>query len=304
MDRRDKMIENLQQIPEEEFITGGHLACKGCAAVLGLKLITKALGRETVIVNASGCMTLLCIYPVTPLKISWIHGAIENAASTASGVRAALKRLKIEKNVVCYAGDGATYDIGMQALSGMLERREKIIYVCYNNESYGNTGVQRSSATPYGAYTTTTPAGAESPLGTAMERKPMTRIVAAHGTPYVATACVSYPLDFIKKVQKASLVNGPSFIDLLTPCSTGWGFNPEKTIEIGRLAVRSGMWALYEVVNGKFELTFKMKDKNVEEYVKAQRRFKHLSAEEIARIQAKVDCDFALLEQGKFWEIK
>lgn len=296
------MIENLNEIPEEELFTGGHLACKGCSAVLGLKLITKALGSETIVVNASGCMTLLCIYPSTPLKISWFHSAIENAASTASGVVAALKRLDQKKNVVCYAGDGATYDIGMQALSGMLERREPIIYVCYNNESYGNTGVQRSSATPYGAWTTTTPTGRKNLTGTRMERKPMAKIVAAHGAPYVATACTSYPLDFVKKVQKASLVSGPAFIDLLTPCSTGWGFDPKKTVEIGKLAVRSGMWTLYEVVQGKFALTYKVKDKKAEEYLKAQRRFKHLSGEEISRMQAKVDSDFSLLEQGRFWE--
>jgi pyruvate ferredoxin oxidoreductase beta subunit len=299
-----KEVKTVKDVTEEKFIVGGSAACQGCGGVLGLKLTLKALGKNTIIINASGCMTLLPVYPYTPFKVPWIHVAIENAGAVASGIWRALKmKGKTDVNVVAYAGDGATYDIGFQSLSGALERGDNFIYVCYNNESFGNTGVQRSSATPYGAYTTTTPPGKGSLVGNPKERKPINKIVAAHGIPYVATASVAYPIDYIKKVQKAAKIKGPKFINLLCPCQPGWGFDTYNTINIGKLAVDTGFWPLYEIEKGKFKLTKKPdKLKPAEEFLKTQVRFKHLEKKDIEQIEKKIKDRWEKLVKGKFWE--
>ena len=231
-------------------------------------------------------------------KTPWIHLAIENAAAGASGIRAALKqRRKKNINVICYAGDGATYDIGFQSLSSAVERGDKFIYICYNNQSFSNTGVQKSGATPEKAYTTTTP------KGNPFKRKPLVKIMAAHGMPYTATACVSFPMDYMKKLRKASKINGPSFIDLLCPCPTGWGFHSSRMVEVGKLAVLTGAWPLYEIENGKFKLTYTpAKLLPVERYLSLQYRFKHLDKKEINEIQRKINEEWFLLEKGKYWE--
>ncbi|MBD3155788.1 MAG: pyruvate synthase subunit beta [Candidatus Aenigmarchaeota archaeon] len=299
-----KEVKTLKDVPEEKFIVGGSAACQGCGAVLGLKLTLKALGKKTIIVNSSGCMTLLPVYPYTPFKVPWIHVAIENGGAVASGICRALKmKGRTGVNVVVYAGDGATYDIGFQALSGALERGDNFIYVCYNNESFGNTGVQRSSATPYGAYTTTTPPGKNSHVGNPKQRKPLNKIVAAHGIPYVATASVAYPIDYIRKLQKASKIKGPKFINLLSPCQPGWGFDTYNTIDVGKLAVDTGFWPLYEIENGKFRLTMNPgKLKPVEEFLKTQVRFKHLQKKDIMLIEQDIKNKWRKLLKGNFWE--
>ncbi|HDD72632.1 MAG TPA: pyruvate synthase subunit beta [Candidatus Aenigmarchaeota archaeon] len=300
-----KEIKTINDVPKQELVVGGGPLCMGCSAALGLKLALKALGKNTIVINASGCMTLFATYPYMPTKVPWLHIAIENAAAGATGIKAALKQLKKGRNVniLCYAGDGATYDIGLQALSGACERRDDFIYVCYNNQSFSNTGVQMSSATPPGAYTTTTYPSRKNPLGNTLIRKSLIKIMAAHGIPYAATACISFPLDYMRKLQKAARIEGPKVIDLLCPCPTGWGFDPSKAIEVGNLAVRTGAWPLYEIENGKFNLTFKTINLlPIKRYFSMQRRFHHLGERQIAEIQAMVKKEWDMLLQGRFWE--
>lgn len=296
---KSNLIENISQFEPKEFLAPGTPACGGCGALLNLRYILKVLGERTVIVNPSGCMTLLVVHPYSPPRCSWMHLAIENAAAGASGIRHALDAL-IEKgkaqdmHVVAYAGDGATYDIGFQALSGAMDRRDKIIYFCYDNESFGNTGFQRSAASPYGTLTLTTPPGKMAPLGNLQEKKDMYAIMKAHHIPYVATACPAYPFDLMKKVKLAS-ENEPAFIVSLTPCPTGWGMDSGSTVKLGKLAVETGMWVLKECLNGVERVTYKPAErKPVEEYLKLQKRFRHLfkptiQASAIATIQEHVD---------------
>ncbi|MGO9388394.1 MAG: pyruvate synthase subunit PorB [Methanobacterium sp.] len=275
------------RITEEEFLAPGHRGCAGCGAAIGARLALKTLGKNTVVVSATGCLQIMTSqYPQTAWKVPWIHVAFENAGAVASGVERALKAQgKTDVNVVVFAGDGGTADIGLQSLSGSMERGHNIIYICYDNEAYMNTGNQRSGSTPYGASTTTSPHGKES-FGEDKPKKNMPMIMAAHGIPYVATASISYPEDFMKKIKKASELNGPAYIHLHQPCTTGWGFNPSKTIEMGRLAVDTGSWILYEIIDGKFKVTYRpIVRKPVNEYLDSQKRFKHLQVEEKERIQ-------------------
>ncbi|AUB55744.1 MULTISPECIES: pyruvate synthase subunit PorB [Methanobacterium] len=278
------------EISEKEFLAPGHRGCAGCGATVGVRLALKALGKNTVAVSATGCLEVITTpYPETAWEIPWIHVAFENAAAVASGVERALKSQGKDTQVVAFAGDGGTADIGLQALSGAMERGHNLIYICYDNEAYMNTGVQRSGSTPYGASTTTSPHGKES-FGEDKPKKNIPMIMAAHGVPYVATASISYPEDFMKKVQKAKEVDGPAYIHLHQPCTTGWGFNPSKTIELGRLAVETGSWILYEIEDGEFRVTYRpLQRKMVDEYLVAQKRFKHLTEVERERIQKNVD---------------
>ena len=279
------------EIPKEELLAPGHRGCAGCGATLGVRLALKVLGKNTIAVSATGCLEVITTpYPETAWEIPWIHVAFENAAAVASGIERALKaKGKKDINVVAFAGDGGTADIGMQALSGAMERGHNIIYICYDNEAYMNTGIQRSGATPYGASTTTSPPGKKS-FGEDRPKKNMPFIMAAHGVPYVATASISYPEDFMKKVKKAKETEGPAYIHLHQPCTTGWGFDPSKTIEIGRLAVETGAWLLYEIEEGEFRITYRpIQRKPVTEYLDAQRRFKHLTEQEKAKIQEYID---------------
>ena len=244
---KDPYLKKLTDIPMEDYLVGGHVACQGCSASLGLRLALKVLGKDTIVINGSGCMTLLPVYPTTPLKVPWIHLAIENTGAAGTALYYALRRKNIKANILGYAGDGATYDIGLQSLSGAAEKNIDMIYICYNNQSFGNTGHQRASSTPRASYTSTTP------VGKVEVAKDMPAIMAAHKIPYIATACPSYPIDFVNKVTKAAEVKGMAYIDLLVPCPVGWGFDPSEGINIGRLAVRTGMWKLYEIVDGKGE---------------------------------------------------
>ncbi|WP_321211545.1 pyruvate synthase subunit PorB [Methanothermobacter sp. DP] len=279
------------KIPEEEFLAPGHRGCAGCGATVGVRLALKVLGKNTVAVSSTGCLEVITTpYPETSWEIPWIHVAFENAAAVASGVERALRaRGRSDVNVVAFAGDGGTADIGMQALSGAMERGHNIIYICYDNEAYMNTGIQRSASTPYGASTTTSPHGKES-FGEDRPKKNMPLIMAAHGVPYVATASISYPEDFMEKVRKARDIEGPAYIHLHQPCTTGWGFDPSKTVELGRLAVETGSWILYEIEDGDFRVTYRpVQRKPVEEYLNAQKRFRHLTEEQKAKIQEYVD---------------
>ncbi len=278
-------------IPEKEFLAPGHRACAGCGATIGVRLALKMLGENTVAVSATGCLEIITTpYPETSWKIPWIHVAFENAGAVASGVERALKAQgKDDVTVVAFVGDGGTADIGLQSLSGAMERGHNLIYICYDNEAYMNTGVQRSGATPYGASTTTSPHGKES-FGENKPKKNIPMIMAAHGVPYVATASISYPEDFMKKVQKAKEIEGPAYIHLHQPCTTGWGYDPSKTIELGRLAVETGSWLLYEIEEGEFKITYRpLERKPVNVYLEAQKRFKHLADEEKEKIQNYVD---------------
>jgi len=298
-----KAINTVKDIPNEELVVGGAPLCAGCPGSLGLRLAMKALGKDTIIINASGCMTLFTTYPSMPTKVPWLHVAIENAGAAATGVRAALEELNRSRgvNILCFVGDGAAYDIGFQSLSGAVTRGDDFIFVCYNNQSFSNTGVQMSSATPWGSHTSTTPM--ERGIANQMRRKPLAKIIAAHGAPYVAQASISNPVDFIKKVQKAAKIPGPKYIDLLAPCPTGWGFGPEKTINVGEMAVRTGAWPLYEVADGRFSLNFNpTKLLPVERYLKTQRRFAGLSKEAVKEIQSMIDKQWALLRKGRYWE--
>ncbi|MCQ2976841.1 MAG: pyruvate synthase subunit beta [archaeon] len=283
------------KIPEEELLAPGHRGCAGCGASIGVRLALKVLGRNTVAISATGCLEVMTTpYPETAWEIPWIHVAFENAAAVASGVERALKAQgKEDVNIVAFGGDGGTTDIGMQALSGAMERGHNLTYICYDNEAYMNTGIQRSSSTPFGASTTTSPSGKES-FGEDKPKKNMAFIMAAHGVPYVATASIAYPEDFMKKVKKAAEIDGPAYIHLNQPCTTGWGFKPENTIQLGRLAVESGAWGLFEIENGEFKVTYRPQNRRpVKDYLSAQKRFRHLSEEQIDQIQEFVDnqCD-------------
>ncbi len=279
-------------IPEEELMGHGNLGCQGCGGSLAMRYALKALGKDTIVVMPACCWTIIDgPFPYSCLKIPIFHTAFETAASTASGVSAAMKVKGKKTTVLAWAGDGGTFDIGIQALSGAAERNDNIIYICYDNEAYMNTGNQRSSATPYGAWTTTTPGKKfkSSP------KKNMVEIMVAHKISYTATACIAYPEDFIKKVKKAKDIMGTKYIQVLAPCPTGWRYDPAKTIEISKMAVESGIYPIYEVENGVYKINRKVKNKTVKEYIKMQRRFGHLTDEVIDEIQKNVDREWELL---------
>jgi len=268
----------IDEIAEEELFVSGHRACMGCGEAIATRLILKTTGKNVIVVTATGCLeTFASRYLASPWKVPWIHPLFENAAAVASGVEAALKTKHQERvKVVVIAGDGATFDIGFGMLSGMVERRHNVLYICYDNEAYMNTGYQRSGATMYGTSTTTTPAGKFS-LGKVQPKKDVPAMMAANGADYVATASVSYPWDLVKKVKKAVESKGPSYIQIHTPCPTGHGFPENKTIEIGRIAVQTGLVPLYEMEKGKLTSSEKIgRRKPVEDYLKSVGWFKHL----------------------------
>ncbi len=291
-------------LPQKDYFAPGHRACIGCGEALAVRLVTKALGREVIISNATGCMEIVSSpFPTTSWRVPWIHTLFENASAVASGIEAALKilnekgtRAKMPK-VVAMGGDGATFDIGLQSLSGAWERGHDFLYVCFDNEAYMNTGIQRSSGTPFGAATTTSPAGKLS-IGQTTWKKNMPAIAAAHDIPYVATACPSYPFDLIEKVTKAVATHGPSYLHVLSPCPTGWRYPTDLSIRMGRLAVETGVFPLYEVENGKYRLNFdSSKLRPVRDYLTPQGRFRHLPKEEIERMQEGVNKEYQKLKR-------
>ncbi len=292
-----------RSITKEEYFAPGHRACIGCGEALAVRLACKALGPNVIVVSATGCMAVVSSqFPWPPWRVPWIHTLFENAAAVASGIEAGLKTMRRkgkrpdhDVHVVAMAGDGGTSDIGLQALSGALERGHDFLYLCFDNEAYMNTGVQRSSATPFGASTTTSPAGKQS-IGQVTWKKNMPAIAAAHDIPYVATACPSYPFDLMDKVAKAVAIPGPAYVHVFSVCPTGWRCPTELTIQIGRLAVQTGVFPLYEVEDGKYKLSVNIaKRKPVNDYLKLQGRFRHLSDETIKEIQDRVDKEYAKL---------
>ncbi len=296
-------VFSARLVDKSENFTSGHRACQGCAEALAVRHVLKALGRDTIVAMATGCMEIISSpLPLTSWKVPWIHNAFENPAAVISGCESGMKAMmrkgKIPQkkiNFVAMGGDGATADIGMGSLSGALERGHDMVYVCYDNEAYMNTGIQRSSSTPFGASTTTSPAGKKS-IGQSTQKKNMARIAVAHGVPYVATACSSFPFDLMEKVKRAAETPGPAYVHVLSVCPTGWRIPPDEAIRYGRFAVDSCVFPLYEVVNGKYRMTYEPKRiMTVKDYMKGQGRFRHLTDADIEKIQAGVAADYEKL---------
>ena len=266
----------------------GHTACAGCGQAMAARLVIDAAGENTIIVNNTGCLEVFSSKaPETAWEVPWIHSLFENAAAVASGIESALKFLGKKEgiNIIAQGGDGSTADIGFGALSGMFERGHDILYVCYDNEAYMNTGVQRSGLTPFDANTTTSPPGKES-FGNWRPKKDLISIAVAHNIPYVASASTGYPLDIQKKVKKAFTVKGPKYIQIFVPCPLGWRHEPVLTPTVSKLVVETGLFPLVEYVNGELTSAKKIKDiKPVEEYLKLQRRFAHLFKSEEGKKQ-------------------
>ncbi|MDR1044840.1 MAG: pyruvate ferredoxin oxidoreductase [Candidatus Adiutrix sp.] len=284
-----------------DSLASGHRACQGCGEVLALRLLVKALGRDFMAVSATGCMEVCTSpFPQSAWEMPWLHVAFENAAAVASGVDAGNSILRKKGKlpdkripVVAFGGDGGTADIGIQALSGAMERyHENFTYVCLDNEAYMNTGIQRSSATPFGASTTTSPAGKLS-KGQNTWKKDMPAIAAAHKIPYVATASPAFHLDMMNKIRRAAAIPGPAYIHVYAPCPTGWRMKPELSVESSRLAVNSRVFPLYEIIDGQYIINRKVdKPVPVAEYFKAQGRFRHLTEEDIAQITERVNQEY------------
>ncbi|HAS05227.1 MAG TPA: pyruvate synthase subunit beta [Dehalococcoidia bacterium] len=283
-------------ITKKENFAPGHRACIGCGEALAVRLAFKAIGQNVIVVNATGCVEIFTSQlPYTSWRVPWIHTLFENTAAVASGIESARKAMirkgiiqDTKTKIVAIAGDGGTIDIGLQALSGAMERGHDFLYICFDNEAYMNTGIQRSSATPFGASTTTSPAGKES-IGQFAWKKDMPAIAVAHNIPYVATANPSYPFDLMEKVKKGLEVKGPAYIQILSACPTGWGCAGELSVKIGRLAAKTGVFPLYEVENGKYRITVDFpKLLPITDYTSLQKRFRHLNPEMLEQIQQKV----------------
>ncbi len=293
---------------KEDLLTHGHRMCSGCGAPTVVKMVFLASEYPIVASNATGCLEVsTCISTYTAWKIPWIHSAFENAAATISGVETMYRVWKrkglIGEDVkfVAFGGDGGTYDIGFQSLSGAMERGHDMVYICYDNGAYMNTGIQRSSATPRGADTTTSPAGSVV-AGKVQARKDITRIMAAHNIPYVAQASPSHWMDLMKKVRKALEVKGPAFLNILSPCNRGWRSKTDDSIALSKLAVRTCYWPLYEIEDGLTKITYKVKEKKpVEEFLRPQGRFRHFFApggeELLKRLQQDIDDEWERLNR-------
>jgi pyruvate ferredoxin oxidoreductase beta subunit len=279
----------MSDTQKESLFASGHTACAGCGQSLAARLVADAAGPSTIIANNTGCLEVFSTkYPESAWCVPWIHSLFENAAAVASGIEAALKfqGKKDRVSVIAQAGDGGTADIGMQALSGMWERGHDVLSVCFDNEAYENTGIQRSGLTPYDASTTTSPSGRQS-FGNPRLKKPIPEIANAHGIVYVATASVGFPHDLQKKIKKAIGLKGPKYVQIHVPCPLGWGSEPALTVQIAKLAVQTGLCPLIEYERGVLTGVFKITPKPVEEYLKLQRRFRHVigNPEEVAKIQ-------------------
>lgn len=278
---------------QEHLFVSGHTACAGCGQSMAARLVVNASGKNTILTSATGCLEVFSSKaPETSWGVPWIHSLFENSAAVASGIEAGLRVLgKLDTiKVIAQGGDGGTADIGLQALSGMLERGQDVLYVCYDNEAYMNTGIQRSGLTPFGANTTTSPVGKVS-AGNPRPKKPLVEICAAHHIPYSGSASVAYPQDLQNKVKKALKIRGPKFLQVHVPCPLGWKSEPSLTIEIARLAVQTGLYPLVEYEYGKLAKAFKIAPKKVEEYLRTQGRFRHVlkNEEELKKVQAIAD---------------
>jgi len=278
-------------VTDRDYLKPGHLGCPGCGAAIAIKFALKALGEKIIMVIPASCASIIVgPYPQSAVNIPILHTAFATAGAAASGVRAALDlKGDTETTVLSWAGDGGTFDIGFQSLSGAVERNEDCIFVCYDNEAYMNTGVQRSSSTPYGMRTTTTPG----PDWKKTRKKNIMETMAAHRIPYAATASIAFPEDMVAKFQKAKAKKGGArFIHIFASCATGWGAPSEMSVKIARLAVQTNIFPLYEIENGtRYTLNYKG-NRPVEDYLKTQGRFKHLSKTDVAQIQKMVTEDW------------
>jgi len=306
MEKEEEELFVPRLVTTEENFASGHRACIGCGEALAVRHVCKALGKNVIIVNATGCIEIVSsLLPQTSWQVPWIHTLFENVAAVVSGIESAYKA-KVRKGKILpakevkfvgFAGDGGTSDIGIQALSGAMERGHNFLYCCFDNEAYMNTGIQRSSSTPYGAWTTTAPVGKKS-IGQMTWKKNMPEIAVAHKIPYVATACPSYPFDLMDKVKRGAEIEGPAYVHIFSPCPTGWRCQPNLSIELGRLAVETGVFPLYEVINGEYRLSIDFPElKPVREYMKKQGRFRHLTEDVIERIQVRVEAEYLELKE-------
>lgn len=296
---------NHEQTHERELVCSGHYACQGCGGVIAMRHALGTLGERTVVVLPACCWSVIAgPYPYSALRVPVIHTAFETGGSTASGVRAALDMQgKSDINVLTWAGDGGTFDIGLQSLSGAVERNENIIYTCYDNEAYMNTGIQQSSATPMRAWTTTSPESF--PKDT--QKKDIVQILAGHKIPYVATTSIGFPDDLRAKFEKAKSIQGTKFIHVLAPCPSGWKYSSELTVRLARLATHCKIFPIYEVFDGeRYVINIEPEGRPVSDYLSMQGRFSHLTQRQIDEIQARVDYDWehllhkAMLEKFEF----
>lgn len=282
--------------PRFRGLESGHRACLGCGEALAARLVIEATGPDVLVANATGCLEIFTTpWPESAWRVPWIHSLFENTGAVAAGMESALKAQGKSTKVLAFGGDGGTFDIGFQALSGMLERGHSVLYVCFDNEAYMNTGIQRSSSTPHAAMTTTSPPGKER-MGKRHLKKDIVSIVAAHHIPYAATASVSYPSDIRKKVRRALAIDGPTFLQIHCPCPLGWGHEGDESITVARLAVQTGLFPLIELERGGLASAMPIRHiRPVTEYLKMQQRFRHLftdearAKEELEHIQAIAD---------------
>jgi len=280
------MTIRIKDLPEEEYFTSGHTACAGCGGAMAVKIAMKVFGPNTVVYNPACCLLVFGgTYPLLSWKVPYHHVLFENTGACLTGIRRALKRQgKNDVTVLGIAGDGGTADIGIQSLSGAAERNEDVVYIMYDNEAYMNTGIQRSGSTPFGASTTTTPVGKKS-AGKLEMKKDVAQIMLAHNIPYVATASVGHPMDYLRKLEKIKSMKGCRFLQVFAPCPTGWRHDTELTVNIAKQAVDCGLWTLFECDNGKFTLNVKPKMTPVKDYIKPQGRFKHMTDSDIQKLQ-------------------
>jgi pyruvate ferredoxin oxidoreductase beta subunit len=292
------MAIDYRKITDQELVYGSK-TCPGCGASIAVRLALKILGERTFLCLPACCeAATTTVYPQTSFFINNCLTAFPATAATIAGMAAAAELQGIrDVTILGVAGDGGTADIGLQALSGVCERNDNVLYLCYDNEAYMNTGIQRSSSTPYGAWTTTSPAS-EEVRGKTRARKNLFDIISAHRIPYCATASTSYPRDLMEKVAKAKNIRGTRFLHVMAPCPTGWGYPAEKTVEYGRLAVETGLWYLAEYENGEYRVNLEPETfKPVSEYMRGQRRFRHLKEEDFKVIEAQRDADWAVLRR-------
>ena len=300
-------VKGLKDLPMEEPLAPGHRLCPGCGASIVVRQVLLAAPKDVVIANATGCLEVsTALYGYSAWNRPWIHSVFANAAAVASGIESGFKALAArgeaqEHPIIVFGGDGGTYDIGFQALSGAIERGHRFLYVCYDNEAYMNTGIQRSGGTPLGAWTTTTQVGTAR-AGKLEAKKDLVSIVVAHRIPYAATASISHWRDLMTKVRKALSFNGPTFLHVMAPCTRGWRFDSAKTVRMAKLAVETRFFPLYEVEGGVYRITFPVSSpKPVDDYLKMQGRYSHLflpqNAPELALVKEGVDENYRRLEK-------
>ncbi len=301
---------DLQQLrrhqPRFQGLEPGHRACLGCGEALAARLVTESAGPDVMIANATGCLEIFTTpWPESSWRLPWMHSLFENTGAIAAGMEAALKAQGKSTQVLAFGGDGGTFDIGFQALSGMLERGHNVTYVCFDNEAYMNTGIQRSSSTPHAAMTTTSPPGRER-MGKRHLKKDILSIVAAHHIPYAATSSVAYPSDIRKKVRRAISIEGPAFLQIHCPCPLGWGHDGAESIAVARLAVQSGLFPVIELERGELIGSMPIRTpRPVTEYLRLQQRFRHLFAKDDTRATEELEHIQALADHNiEYWQLR